>query len=145
MSQVTKILITSMRNKIRLQISEEQYGFVKGKGTRNATFVLRNLAEKTLEVNQDLYLCFVDYEKDFDKVKHEDLTKMLERLEIDGKDLRIIKNLYWNQKVAVKIDDEESKWQCIERGVRQSCVMSPDLFDLYIEMIMNEIKELEGI
>ena len=35
--------------------------------------------------------------------------KMLERLEIDGKDLRIIKNFYWNQKVAVKIDDEESK------------------------------------
>ena len=127
MSQVTKILLrvvlTRIRNKIRPQISEEQYGFVKGKGTRNAIFVLRNLAEKTLEVNQDLYLCFVDYEKAFDKVKHEDLMKMLERLEIDGKDLRIIKNLYWNQKVAVKIDDEESKWQCIERGVRQGRVM----------------------
>ena len=43
--------------------------------------------------------------KAFDKVKHEDLMKILERLEIDGKDLRIIKNLYWNQKVVVKIDD----------------------------------------
>src|SRR5215469_13381289 len=107
MSQVTKILLRvvliRIRNKIRPQISEEQYGFAKGKGTRNAIFVQRNLAEKTLEVNQDLYLCFVDYEKAFDKVKHEDLMKMLERLEIDGKDLRIIKNLYWNQKVAVKI------------------------------------------
>src|SRR5215469_17040638 len=71
--------------------------------------------------------------------------KMLERLEIDGKDLRIIKNLYRNQKIAVKIDDEESKLQCIERGVRQGCVMSPDLFNLYSEMSMREIKELEGI
>src|SRR5215469_7435470 len=71
--------------------------------------------------------------------------KMLERLEIDGKDLRIIKNLYWNHKVAVKIDDEESKCQCIEKGVRQGCVMSPDLFNLYNEMIRREIKELEGI
>src|SRR5215469_11155304 len=66
MSQVTKILLrvvlTRIRNKIWPQISEEQYGFVKGKGTRNAIFVLRNLAEKTVEVNQDLYLCFVDYE-----------------------------------------------------------------------------------
>ena len=59
--------------------------------------------------------------------------------------MRIIKNLYWNQKVDVKIDDEESKWQCIERGVRQGCVMSPDLFSLYSEMIMREIKVLEGI
>src|SRR5215469_2639429 len=77
MSQVTKILLkvvlTRIRNIIRPQISEKQYEFVKGKGTRNAIFVLRNLAEKTLEVNQDLYLCFVDYEKAFDKVKHEDL------------------------------------------------------------------------
>ena len=50
MSQVTKILIR-IRNKIRPQISGEQYGFVKGKGTRNAIFALRNLAEKALEVN----------------------------------------------------------------------------------------------
>ena len=54
--------------------------------------------------------------------------KMLERIETDGKDLRIIKNHYQNEKVAVKIDDEESKWHCIERGVRKGCVMSPDLF-----------------
>src|SRR5215469_3776404 len=61
MSQVTKILLrvvlSRIRNKIRPQISKEQYGFVKGKGTRNSIFVLRNLAEKTLKVNQDLYLC----------------------------------------------------------------------------------------
>jgi len=50
MSQVTKILLQifvleSIRNKIRLQMSEEQYEFAKGKGTRNAIFALRNLAE----------------------------------------------------------------------------------------------------
>src|SRR5215469_16285813 len=75
MSQVTKILLRvvlkRIRYKIRPQISEEQNGFVKGKGTRNTIFALRNLAEKALEVNQDLYLCSVDYKKAFDKVKHE--------------------------------------------------------------------------
>src|SRR5215469_13535983 len=67
MSQVTKILLrvilTRIRNKIRPQISEEQYGFVKGKGTRNGILALRILAEKALEVTQDLYLCFADFEK----------------------------------------------------------------------------------
>ena len=71
--------------------------------------------------------------------------KMLEKLEIDGKDLRIIKNLYWNQKVPVKMDDEESKWQCIEIGVQQGCEMTPNLFNLYSKMIMREIKKLEEI
>ena len=94
MSQVTKILLrvvlSRIRNKIRPQISEEQYGFVKGKGNRKAIFGLNILTEKALEVNQDLYFCFVDHWKAFEKMKHEDL---FERLEIDGKDLRIIKNL----------------------------------------------------
>src|SRR5215469_15322304 len=98
MSQITKILLrvvlARIRNKIWSQISKEQYGFVKGKRTRNAIFALRNLAEKALEVNQDFYLCFVDYKKAFDKVKHEALMKMLQRLEIGVKYLRIIKKLY---------------------------------------------------
>jgi len=98
MSQVTKILLwavlTRIRNKIRPQNSEEQCWFVKEKGTRNAISVLKIQVEKSLEVNQELYLCYVDYEKAFDKVKHEDLMKMLERLEINGKDLKIIKNLF---------------------------------------------------
>jgi len=67
---------------------------------------LRNLAEKTLEVSQGLYICFADYEKVFDKLKHEDLIKKPERLEINGKDLKIIKNLYLNQKIAVKIGEK---------------------------------------
>ena len=97
MSQITKILLwvflERIGNKIKPQISEEQYGFVKGKGTRNAVFTLRMVIEKTLETDKELYLCFVDYEKAFDRVKREELIKILHRLEIDWKDLRLIKNL----------------------------------------------------
>ena len=149
MSQITKIMLkiilARVRGKITPQIGEEQFGFVKGKGTRNAIFAMRMLSEKNIEVDRDLYLCFVDYEKAFDKVKHEELIRMLQRINIDGKDLRIIKNLYWNQKAAVRIGNEESEYQSIKRGVRQGCVMSPDLFNLYSEIIMREIDHLEGV
>ena len=46
---------------------------------------MRMLSEKNIEVDRDLYLCFVDYEKAFDKVKHEELIRMLQRINIDGK------------------------------------------------------------
>ena len=70
---------------------------------------------------------------------------MLRKLDIDGKDLRIIGNLYWDQKAAVRIDSELSDFKPIKRGVRQGCVMSPDLFNLYSETILRNIEDCQGM
>ena len=51
-------------------------------------------------------LSFIDYSKAFDKVRHEKLFNILEHLDIDGKDLRVIRNLYWDQSAAVRIGGE---------------------------------------
>ena len=149
MNQITKIvlkvILNRLRNKILPEISNEQCGFIKGKGTRNAIFILRMLTERAIEVNKDLYICFVDFEKAFDRVKHENLMKMLEDLNVDGKDLRLVKNLYWKQEATVRVCNGETRLQEIRRGVRQGCVMSPDFFNLYAEIIMRKLIDLEGI
>ena len=88
----------------------------------------------SIEMQKDLYLCFIDYSKAFDNVRHEKLFNILEHLDIDGKDLRVIRNLYWDQSAAVRIGGELSEYKLIKRGVRQGCVMSPDLFNIYNEM-----------
>ena len=103
------------------------------------------MCERSTEVNKDLFLCFIDYTKAFDKVRHETLLDMLQELEIDGKDIRIIRNLYWNQEAAVRHEGEYSEFCKIKRGVRQGCVLSPDLFNLYSENILRNIDEIEGI
>ena len=148
-SQVTKIMLRvilkRIRSKIRPEISEEQYGFVAGKGTRNAIFCLRTLSERCIEMQKSLHICFIDYEKAFDKVKHGELLRILENLHLDGRDLRLIENLYWNQTAAVRVGEELTEWQEIRRGVRQGCVLSPDLFNIYSEMIMRKLEDLEGI
>ena len=64
---------------------------------------------------------------------------------MDGKDTRLIGNLYWNQKAAVRIENEVTDWTEIKRGVRQGCVLSPDLFSLYSQVVMDALKDLEGI
>ena len=79
MSQVTKVLLwvimmrLRVRNKIRPEIADELCGFVEGKGTANAIYMLRILIERALEVQKDVYLCFIDYTKAFDRVKHDEL------------------------------------------------------------------------
>lgn len=149
MSQLGKILLSIIRNRIEKKIDnnvgEEQYGFRKGKGTVNAIFVLRMIMERAIEVQKDIYLCFVDFEKAFDTVRHEDMINMLKDIGLDGKDIRVLKNLYWDQKAAVKIGNGKTNWIEIRRGVRQGCVLSPALFSLYGQKCMEEIEELEGI
>ena len=98
-----------------------------------------------MEVRKDLFICFIDYSKAFDKVRHGELFNILEGLDIDGKDLRIIRNLYWNQSATVRIEGEFSEYKQIKRGVRQGCVLSPDLFNIYSETIIRTLGDSPGI
>ena len=149
MSHATKILLriimARIRNKLHPEISDTQFGFVPDKSTRNAIFTLSRLMERSIEVNHDIYLCFIDYSKAFDKVRHEKLFEILKMLNIDGKDFRTLRNLYWEQSAAVRIDGEYTIFSEIKRGVRQGCVLSPDLFNIYSEIILRTISDIEGV
>ena len=149
MSQVSKIILKviglRMKNKIEQYVDDEQFGFRKGRGTRDAILVLRCIMERALEKQKDLYMCFVDFEKAFDTVKHGMLLETLRRYGVDGADIRLIAKLYWEQKAVIRIGDEKSGWVNIEKGVRQGCVLSPDLFSLYTQLVMDELAELDGI
>jgi len=98
MSHITKILIRilmfRMKKVIHNEISWEQFGFRKNKGTRNAIFVMRSIAKRNIQMQQDIYAAFIDYEKAFDRVKHIEIMKDLQELGINGKDIRVVKNLY---------------------------------------------------
>ena len=132
------IIISSMKNKLNQENGKEQFGFQANKGTKDAIFCFKFLAQKQMEVQEDLYACFIDYAKAFDRVKHSEMVEALARTGIDGKDIRIITVLYWNQKAAIRVDQEQSEPAAIQPGVRQGCVLSPYLFNIYTEYIFRE-------
>ena len=92
-----------------------------------------------------LFVCFIDYKKAFDRVFHAKLIEALKRLEIDGKDLNLITNLYWQQTASIKTEDGQSSSFSIKRGVRQGCVISPSLFNVYTENIFKVFEDQPGI
>ena len=107
-------------------------------------FSFNILAQKHIEYQKDLYICFIDYAKAFDKVKHENLIDCLKQIGLDSKDIRVIANLYWFQQAAIRVDNEVSDYTPIQRGVRQGCVLSPLLFNIYTELIFRNFDQLKG-
>ena len=106
MSHVAKLLLRiimeRIKPKIESEISDNQNGFRKGKGTREGIFNMRTIGEKYIEKQKHVYICFIDYEKAFDRVNHSAMIECLRDIGIDGKDLRFIAYMYWNQTASVR-------------------------------------------
>jgi len=68
-----------------MYLGEDRYGFRRGVGTRDAIAVMRIIKKRCIEHNQAVYVCFVDYEKAFDRINWK---KMMEILKIIGVDWR---------------------------------------------------------
>ena len=66
-AQTAKIIAKIFRRRIEKKIEdvlvEDQFGFRRGKGTRNAIGTMRIIAERTLEIDEELSVCFIDWQK----------------------------------------------------------------------------------
>ena len=149
MSHTLKVFLTVIHNRIKNKCENElqatQFGFRNGLGTREAIFCLQVLLQRCLDQQKEVYLCFIDYEKAFDTVQHKKLLEQLHNIGLDGKDIRIIKNLYWNQTAVLKFENELTPEIPIRRGVRKGCILSPILFNIYSEIIFRKSLEDEEI
>ena len=139
------IILKRITNKIHVNVGPEQAGFRKDSGTREGIFNLRLITGKYLEMQKDIYACFIDYSKAFDTIKHQELLQCLKTTDIEENDIALIANLYWQQKTIVKINNDISEPLKIEKGVRQGCVLSPALFNPYTDIIFRNIDQRPGI
>ena len=137
MSHVTKLLLKVIEQRIVKKIDNEvsrlQSEFRTGSGTREGIFNLRTVYEQATDLGKDVYICFIDYTKAFDRVKHSKIIECLSEIGIDDKDLQIITKIHWEQTAVVRTEDGITEEFQVKKGVRQGCVLSPSLFNLYTE------------
>ena len=98
---IAKILRRRIERKIEDVLGEHQFGFRRGKGNRDANGMMRIIAERTLEINEELCICFIDWQKEFDRVNWTKLIQILKRTGIDWRERRLISKLYMDQRVKV--------------------------------------------
>ena len=92
--------------------------------------------EKGREFQENIYFCFIDYAKAFDCVDHNKLLKNLKEMGIPDHLTCLLRNLYAGQEAMVRTGHGTTDWFQIGKGVRQGCILSPCLFNLYAEYIM---------
>ena len=145
------LLIYSSKNatknsqQIDKDVSRLQSGFRPGTGTREEIFNLRTICERTTDVQKDVYICFIDYTKAFDRVKHFKMIECLPAIGIDDQDLQIISKPYWEQSACVRTESGMTSEFKIKKGVRRGCVLSPNLFNLYTEKIFREVEDMKRV
>ena len=104
-----------------------------GNRTSDAHLTLYNLIQNFCHKNgKKLYACFVDFSKAFDRLPRDLLFEKLRALGIKGKFLSVLQNLYENDKACIQVDGKISEEFHVSQGVRQGCVLSPLLFNIFM-------------
>ena len=131
-----KILQTRLQQYVNHELPDVKAGSRKGRGTRDQIANIHWIIEKGREFQKCIYFCFIDYAKAFDYVDHNKLWKILQEMGIPDHLICHLRNLYACQEVTVRAGQGPAVWFQIEEGVCQDCILSPCLFNLYIEYIV---------
>ena len=95
---------------------------------------------KKKEFQKNIYFCFIDYAKVFDCVGNNKLQKILQEMGIPDHLTFLLRNLYAGQEATVRNGHGTTDWFQIRKGVHKGCILSPCLFNLYVEHIMRNAR-----
>ena len=123
------------------ELIDIQVGLRKGRGTRYQIGNIYWIIEKAKEFQKNIYFCFIDYAKSFDCVDHNKLWNILKEMGIPDTHLTcLLRNLYSGQEATVRIGHGTTDQFQIGKGVSQGCILSPCLYNLYLEYIMQNAR-----
>jgi len=111
------------------------------KGTIDALFILRRLQEEYLAVDKQLYMCFVDLEKAFDRVPRRVIEWALRKKGVLEMLLRAVMSLYSGAETRVRVASCYSKEFSVKVGVYQGSVLSPLRFAIVLDMVIEHATE----
>ncbi|KAH1238660.1 LINE-1 retrotransposable element ORF2 protein [Glycine max] len=144
MSHTMKLWERVIERRLRkeTQVTENQFGFMPGRSTMEAIYLLRRVMEQYRMDQQDLHLIFIDLEKAYDRVPREILWKALEKKGVRVAYIRAIQDMYDRVSTSVRTQGGESDDFPITIGLHQGSTLSPYLFTLILDVLTEQIQEI---
>ena len=138
-----KIMERVLENRLRkiVRVDGMQFGFMPGRGTMDAVFILRRLQEEYRAKGKKLYMCFVDLEKAFDRVPRKVIEWAMRKKGIPEAMVRVMMSLYEGAKTRVRVGSELSEEFEVKVGVHQGSVLSPLIFAIVIDVVTENARE----
>ena len=125
-----KILQVRLQQYLKQELLDVQFGFRKGRATRDQIANIHWIIEKAREFQKNIHFCFIDYVKAFDCVDHNKLWKILKEMGIPDHLTCLLRNLHACQEATIRTRHGTTGWFQNGKGVHQGCILSPCLFNL---------------
>lgn len=121
-------------------MSTTQYGFRPARSTQQPLYIARRIQDTAEQSGDNTVLCFLDWEKAFDKINHERMFEALTRMNIPAKMIRVLQALYTCPTFQVEHDEFKSNVYEQRAGIRQGCPLSPYLFVIVMSAMFADIR-----
>ena len=138
-----KIVERVLERRIRelVNFGSMQFGFIPGRGTTDALFVVRRMQEEYRNKKKNLHMCFMNIEKAFHRVPRKVMEWAMKTKGLPEVIVRAVMSLYHGAKAKIRVGSELSQAFLVQIGVHQGPVLSPLLFAIAVDVITENARE----
>ena len=122
-------------------IHESQFGFMTGRSTTDAIFILKQTIEQYREGQKDICVTFIDPEKAYDRVPREEIWRTMRERLVPEKYVKLYQDMYTGCRTKVRTVAGESSKFNVQVGLHQGSALSPYLFLILMDVLTERVRK----